>query len=118
MLAGIRWIIVAVDHLACYAETAALQTATAQDTASFLLHHFLLRHGAPRELVRDRGHAFVSKVLSTLLTACRNVHRTTTAYDPQTNRITEGFSRTLADVLSVYIASDHTNWDLVLPYVT
>lgn len=59
-LAGILWIIVAVDHLAHYAETTALQTATARGTTSFFLHHFLLRHGAPQELMRDRRHAFLS----------------------------------------------------------
>lgn len=116
--AGNRWIIVAVDHLTRYAETAALQTATARDIASFLLHHFILRHGAPRELLSDRGRAFLSEVLNALLTACHTVHRTSTAYHPQTNGITERFNRTLGDMLSMYMASDHTNWDLVLPYVT
>lgn len=45
---GNRWIIVAVDHLTRYAETAALSGATARDVALFLLHHFILRHGSPK----------------------------------------------------------------------
>uniref|UniRef100_A0A224Z9V6 Tick transposon n=1 Tax=Rhipicephalus zambeziensis TaxID=60191 RepID=A0A224Z9V6_9ACAR len=115
---GNRWIIVAVDHLTRYAETAALPSATARDVASFVLHHFILRHGAPRELLSDRGPAFTSEVVEAMLSECNIIHRTTTAYHPQTNGLTERFNRTLGDMLSMYVASDHGNWDHVLPYVT
>lgn len=115
---GNRWAIVAVDHLTRYAETAALPAATATDVASFILHRFILRHGAPRELLSDRGRVFLSEVVKALLKECNTIHRTTTAYHPQTNGLTERFNRTLGDMLSKYVASDHTNWDLVLPYVT
>ena len=117
-LAGNRWIIVAIDHLTRYAETAALPTATARDVATFLLRHFVLRHGAPRELLSDRGRVFLADVLKALLDECRIVHRTSTAYHPQTNGMTERFNRTLGDMLSMYVASDHSNWDQVLPFVT
>lgn len=60
--AGNRWIIVAVDHLTRYAETAALPASTARDVATFLLSHFVVRHGAPRELLSDRGRVFLSDV--------------------------------------------------------
>lgn len=116
--AGNRWVIVAVDHLTRYAETAALPAATARDVASFLLRHFILRHGAPRELLSDRGKVFLSEVIEALLTACRTVHRTTTAYHPQCNGLTERFNRTLGDMLAMYVASDHSDWDVLLPFVT
>lgn len=115
---GNRWIIVAVDHLPRYAETAALATATARDVAIFLLRRFFLRHGAPRELLSDRGSVFLSDVVEVLLKQCQIVHRTTTSYHPQTNGLTERFNRTLGDMLSMYISSDHSNWDMVLPFVT
>ncbi|KAK8777721.1 hypothetical protein V5799_020936 [Amblyomma americanum] len=115
--AGNRWIIVAVDHLTRYAETAALPAATARDVA-FFLHHFVLRHGAPRELLSDRGRVFLSEVLHELLAARHIVHRTTTAYHPQTNGLTERFNRTLGDMIAMYIHSDSSNWDQVLPFVT
>lgn len=112
---GNRWIIVAVDHLTRYAETAALASAAARDVAAFILRHFILRHGAPRELLSDRGRVFLSDVIHELLAACRTIHRTTTAYHPQTNGLTERFNRTLGDMLTMYVASDHSNWDDVLP---
>lgn len=117
-VAGNRWVIVAVDHLTRYAETAALPSAGARDVANFILRHFVLRHGAPRELLSDRGRVFLSDVLQELLRSCRTVHRTSTAYHPQTNGLTERFNRTLGDMLSMYIASDQSNWDVVLPFVT
>lgn len=116
--AGNRWVIVAIDHLTRYAETAALPAATARDVASFLLQRFVLRHGAPRELLSDRGRVFLADVIQELLAECHVIHRCTTAYHPQTNGLTERFNRTLGDMLSMYVASNHTNWDLILPYVT
>lgn len=60
----------------------------------------------------------MSNVIQELLRSCRIVHRTSTAYHPQTNGLTERFNRTLGDMLSMYIDSDHSNWDVVLPFVT
>ena len=116
--AGNRWAIVAVDHLTRYAETAALPAATARDVASFLLHRFILRHGPPQELLSDRGRVFLSEVVEAILKECHAVHRKTTAYHPQTNGLTERFNRTLGDMLSMYVAADHTNSDAILPFVT
>lgn len=115
---GSRWIIVGVDHLTRYAETAALPAATAREVAFFILRNFVLRHGAPRELLSDRGRVFLSQVVEALLAECHVVHRTSTAYHPQTNGLTERFNRTLGDMLTAYVASDHSNWDMILPFVT
>lgn len=116
--AGNRWVIVAVDHLTRYAETAALRAGTADAVGTFLLNRIILRHGAPRELLSDRGRVFLSDVIEALLKACRIVHRTTTAYHPQTNGLTERFNRTLGDMLAMYVSYDHSNWDMILPFVT
>lgn len=116
--AGNRWIIVAVDHLTRYAETDALPAATARDVASFLLRRFVLRHGAPQELLSDRGRVFLSEVIEALLSECHVVHRTTTSYHPQTNGITERLNRTLGDMLSMYVSANQSKWDLALPFVT
>lgn len=70
-----HWIIVAVDHLTRYAETAALSAATARDVASFLLRRFILRHGAHRELLSDRGGVVLSEVIKALLAECNIVFR-------------------------------------------
>lgn len=61
---------------------------------------------------------FLSEVIQALLAACSIIHRKSTAYHPQTNGLTERFNRTLGDMLTMYVASDHSNWDTVLPFVT
>src|SRR5690606_20032872 len=66
----------------------------------------------------DRGKAFVSRFLSDVFRIYQSVHRRTTAYHPQCNGLTERFNHTLADMLSMYVNSTHSNWDTILPFVT
>lgn len=115
---GNRWVVVAVDYSTRFVETAALPNGTSVEVANFFLRNVVLRHGAPRYLVSDRGRQFLSHVLKDLLAACSTIHTPASAYHPQTNGLTERFNHTLADMLSHYVSTDHTNWDSVLPYVT
>lgn len=115
---GKRWVVTAVDHLTRYAETAALPTGSATEVADFFVHQLLLRHGAPRVLLSDRGRTFLSQTVQEVLAACAVIHKTTSAYHPQTNGLTERFHRTLAHMIATYVSSDHTNWDAILPFVT
>lgn len=116
--AGYRWVVTAVDHLTRYAETAPLRSGCATEVADFFLRAILLRHGAPRVLLSDRGRTFLSAIVEEVLRASNTVHKTTSAYHPQTNGLTERFHRTLSDMISMYIRPDHTNWDTILPFVT
>lgn len=113
-----RCIAVAIDHATRYAITRALPTSTAVDLAQFLLVDVILKYGAPRELLGDRGRSFLSRVVSEVLQACSVHHQVTTAYHTQTNGLTERLNRTLTDMLSMYVSSNHINWDDALPYVT
>lgn len=83
-----NWIILAIEHLTRYVETAALPNATAPEIVAFLLNQVVLRHEAPRTLINDRGLSFLSTAVQALLSACNITHRTTTAYHPQTNGLT------------------------------
>ncbi|GFW33267.1 transposon Tf2-11 polyprotein [Trichonephila clavipes] len=69
--------------------------------AKFLLEEIVLRHGAPRVIITDRGAVFRSRLVSSLVDLCNIDHRFTTAYHPQTNGLTERFNKTLADMLSI-----------------
>nr|AHN53418.1 pol polyprotein [Nuttalliella namaqua] len=115
---GNCWVIVVIDHLTRYVITGPLPSSTAADVAQFFIHQVLLRHGAPRVMISDRGRQFLSELLKEVLAACSVTHRFTSPYHPQTNGLTERFNHTLADMLSFYISSEHTNWDELLPYVT
>lgn len=115
---GNKWIIVCTDYLTRYATTKAVPTAEAEEVARFLLEEILLRHGAPRVIITDRGAVFTSRLVAALVTLCNVDHRMTTAYHPQTNGLTERFNKTLADMLSMYVDTEQKNWDEILPFVT
>lgn len=115
---GNKWIAVATDYATRYAITRALPTSCATDVADFLLRDIILLHGAPRQLLTDRGRNFLSKVIDDLLRSCSTKHKLTTSYHPQTNGLTERLNRTLTDMLSMYVSKDHHDWDVALPYVT
>lgn len=115
---GNRWIIVCVDYLSRYCETAALPSATAADISQFLLKSILLRHGPPRVIISDRGRQFTAEVVEELLRLCEVQFRHSSPYHPQTNGLTERTNRTLTNMLAMYVASDHKNWDDILPFLT
>ncbi|GFY30385.1 hypothetical protein TNCV_4066351 [Trichonephila clavipes] len=73
------------------------------EIAKFLLEEIVLRHGAPRVIITDRGAVFRSRLVSSLVDLCNIDHRFTTAYHPQTNGLTERFNKTLSDMLSMYV---------------
>ncbi|GFY19082.1 hypothetical protein TNCV_3877701 [Trichonephila clavipes] len=115
---GNKWIIVCTDYSTRYAITKALPTAEVDEIAKFLLEEIVLRHGAPRVIITDRGAVFRSRLVSSLVNLCNIDHRFTTAYHPQTNGLTERFNKTLADMLSMYVDVEQKNWDEILPFVT
>ncbi|UYV84803.1 K02A2.6-like, partial [Cordylochernes scorpioides] len=98
---GNRWIIVCTDYLTKYAITKALPTSESMEVAKFFIEDVILKHGAPRELITDRGRNFRSLMISDLNNQCRITHRKTTAYHPQTNGLTERLNKTIADMLSM-----------------
>lgn len=116
--AGNKWIIVCTDYLSRYAVTKALKTAEAPEVAKFLVEEVLLKHGAPRVIITDRGKVFQSNLVSEIIRLCSIKHRMTTAYHPQTNGLTERFNKTLGDMLSMYVDVDQRDWDEILPFVT
>ncbi|GFX79368.1 transposon Ty3-I Gag-Pol polyprotein [Trichonephila clavipes] len=72
-----------------YAITKALPTAEVDEIAKFLLEEIVLRHGAPRVIITDRGAVFRSRLVSSLVDLCNIDHRFTTAYHPP-NKWTDG----------------------------
>ncbi|UYV63259.1 hypothetical protein LAZ67_2003565 [Cordylochernes scorpioides] len=115
---GNRWIIVCTDYMTRYAITKVIPDGGTIETAKFLVKDVILKHGAPREMITDRGRNFISQVIKEINALCGIVHRFTTAYHPQTNGLTERFNKPLGDMLSMYTGVEQKDWDQVLPYVT
>ncbi|KZS19711.1 Uncharacterized protein APZ42_013760 [Daphnia magna] len=115
---GNKSIVVAVYYVTKWEETRALPSADASEVADFLVKCVLLRHGAPPQLTTDQKRCFTAKVTQKVLQALKTNHRTTTAYRSQANGLVERLNHTLADMLSMYVSSDHKDWDESLPFVT
>ncbi|GBL79432.1 Retrovirus-related Pol polyprotein from transposon 412 [Araneus ventricosus] len=117
-LGGNKWIIVCTDYLTRYAITKSLPSADAPEVSKFMVEEIILKHGAQRTIITDRGQVFQSKLIFEINRLCNVGHRMTTAYHPQTNGLTERFNKTLADMLSMYVHVEQRNWDQILPFVT
>ncbi|UYV74940.1 K02A2.6-like [Cordylochernes scorpioides] len=96
-----RWVIVCTDYLTKYAITKALPTGRVVEISKFILNDINLKHGAPREMITDRGHSFHSKLVNELAKMYEMSQLFTTAYHPQTNGLTERLNKTLGDMLSI-----------------
>lgn len=83
-----------------------------------MLHYVVLRHGPPRVIISDRGRQFVADAVEELLRLCGTQFRHSTPYRPQTNGLVERTNQTLTNMLSMYVSSNHKNWDDVLPFIT
>ncbi|UYV75390.1 hypothetical protein LAZ67_13000104 [Cordylochernes scorpioides] len=113
-----KWIIVLTDYYTKYAETKAVLEATMKEVSTFLIEHIILRHGAPRFLISDRGSQFTSNLMKEVMKMCKVKHGFTTSYNPQTNGLTEWLNRTLINMISMYVNTDQKNWDKILPFIT
>ncbi|UYV63577.1 K02A2.6-like, partial [Cordylochernes scorpioides] len=113
-----KWIIVLTDYYTKYAETKAASEATVKEVSTFLIEHIILRHGAPRFLISDRGSQFTSNLMKEVMKMCKVKHCFTTSYHPQTNGLTERLNRTLINMISMYVNTDQKNWDEILPFIT
>lgn len=115
---GQRWIIVCTDYLTKFAITKALPTGEASEVAKFLIEDVILKHGAPRQIITDRGRCFQSKLVHELTKSWGVSQRMTSAYHPQTNGLTERLNKTLSNMLAMYVEVEQRDWDAILPMVT
>ena len=72
-------------------------------------------HGMPRKFLRDRGSNFLRKLLQSAYTIL-NIKKINTSSDhPQTDGFVERINGVIAQTLSMYVASNHKDWDVHLP---
>jgi hypothetical protein len=91
-------------------------TVDAQGTARLFVHNVFRLHGAPDNIVTDRGSVFTGTFFSAVMQALRTEHKRSTAYHPQTDGQTERVNRVLEDMLRHYVQSlGQLNWVDLLP---
>ena len=114
---GNKYALVFVDYLTKWPEVFAMQDQSALTIARLFVEEIVCRHGVPRELLSDRGAAFLSKLMLEVCRLMGTKKVNTTAYHPQTDGLVERFHRTLTDMLAKTVEKDGSNWDEKLPYV-
>ena len=114
---GNQYAVVFMDYLTKWPEVFAVSDQTAATIARLLVEQVVSRHGVPRELLSDRGRAFLSGLMQEveLLLGFKKVN--TTAYHPQTDGLVERFNRTLTAMLAKSVEKRGPEWDERLPYV-
>lgn len=114
---GNRYIIVITDHFSKFVILIPIPRMDALIIAKMYVDHLILKYGTPEKLLSDRGKQFTSELLRKLneLLEVRKIF--TSAYHPQTNGLTERFNKTMAEMLSMYVNSNHNDWDDYLPFV-
>ncbi|UYV74164.1 hypothetical protein LAZ67_11002275 [Cordylochernes scorpioides] len=92
---GNKWIIVCTEYMTRFATTKAIPDAGAMEIAKFIVEEIILRHGAPQQIITDRGTNFMSQIIKEINNLSGISHLKTTAYHPQTNGLTERLNKTL-----------------------
>ncbi|XP_043816094.1 uncharacterized protein LOC122724627 [Manihot esculenta] len=68
----------------------------------------------PKAMISDRGTHFCNKVVETLLKKHHAVHRTSTAYHPQTNGLAEVSNREIKSILEKTVCTNRKDWSVRL----
>ena len=114
---GNKYAVVFLDYLTKWAEVFAVQDQTAKTVAKLFVEEVVCRHGAPQELLSDRGPNFLSELF---LEVCKllDVQKVNTSgYHPQCDGLVERFNATLTDMIAKTTQSHGRDWDRHLPYL-
>ncbi len=109
---GNRHILVITDYATRWVEAFPTKDQKAATVAKILVDEVICRHGAPRELLSDKGRQFLSAILKEIC-GYFDIKKLNT----QCNGLTERFNNTLCQMLSMYVDAKQDNWDYYLPLV-
>ena len=108
-------IIVFTDSHTRYVEVFATKDQTKETVAKLLADQIIARHSAPKELLSDRGTAFMSDLVRSLCKAMNIKKIFTSSYHPATDGLVERFNQTLSNMISAFVSKNQRNWDEFLP---
>ncbi|XP_043818250.1 uncharacterized protein LOC122725277 [Manihot esculenta] len=106
--------IIELDYVSKWIEAKATRVDDAKVVVDFMKSHIFSRFGLPKAIISDRGTHFCNKVVETLLKKHHVVHRTSTAYHPQTNGLAEVSNREIKSVLEKTVCPNHKDWSVHL----
>lgn len=113
---GDRWIFIIEDVATRWVELFSLKSATAEACAKTLIDEVILRYGVPRRVVSDNGTQFVSAVMQQTAHCLGFDQSLIPAYHPESNPV-ERRNRDLKTQIAIFVQTEHTKWNQVLPMV-
>ena len=114
-----KHIISVVDHFTKMVVARAVQDATAEQTADFLLEEIFFKFGIPDVIVVDNGSGVMDNQLNEHINSAMGSHISkTSSYHPCANGQVERLNKVLKDGIAKSLQSkDHQNWDRHLPAI-
>ena len=111
---GNRYILVVIDYFSKFCVAKAVSDMTALTTAKFLFDEVICRFGMPKSLISDHGKNFKSVLFAELCRLCQIETRNSTFYHPEGNGLVERMNKTIKQILTMYVNTSHSNWDVHL----
>ena len=115
---GKRWIIVFVDYASRYLITQSLVDSTAESVAQFFVYDVVLKYGAVKKVVTDKGRQFISNFLKAVMDLFSTIHIKSSGYHPQTTGLAEKSVGNVTNMIAMYVNSNQDNWDTTLSFIT
>ena len=97
---GNKYVVVFLDYLTKWVEAFAVANQSAETIARLLVEEICCRHGAPEQLLSDRGANFLSDLVMEVCKLLQIDKVNTSGYHPQTNGLVEKFNSTLIGMIS------------------
>ena len=114
---GNKYIVVMMDYLTKWPMAAATPNQTAATIANVFLRKVICNHGAPEEVLSEKGTQFTSEIFKKINEILGTKTENTSLYHPQTDGLVEKFNGTLIRMLTVYVNDNQTDWDEYIPFV-
>ena len=114
---GNSYIIVFIEYLTRWAEAKGIPNKTAICTFSAILDLIISRFGAPEKIISDQGREFVNALNQLLFRELEIKHSMCSAYQSQSNGLTERFNQTLINQLRKPVNKNHDNWDKLISWI-
>ena len=112
---GNCYVVVFIDYLTKWPEAFAVPNQEAETIARLFIDHVVCRHGAPQELLSDRGANFLSSLMQEVCRLLGVKKINTSGYHPQTDSLVEKFNSTLINKIAKTAETQPADWDTQLP---
>ncbi|CAM8963250.1 unnamed protein product [Rhodiola kirilowii] len=107
---GYTYILLAVDYVSKWVEAKATRCDDAKTVIEFLRTNLFCRYRVPKAIISDQGTHFCNRIMAATLKRYHVLHRTSTAYHPQSNGQAEISNREIKGILEKMVKPDRKDW--------